>query len=62
MTSGTTTMFRQSLDEPPEQWVDLTEEQIRSALNAAYGMLQFYHSHADTFEPSAQGSAPTAVG
>ena len=48
--SGTTTMFRRSLDEPPERWIDLADRQIRDALNAASGMLEFYHSHADTFE------------
>jgi hypothetical protein len=60
MTSGTTTMFRQSLGEPPQKWVDLTEEQIRNALNAAYGMLNFYHLHADAFEPSAPASEPNS--
>jgi PD-(D/E)XK nuclease superfamily len=58
MTSGTTTMFRRALEQPPEQWVDLTDQQIRNALNVAYGMLEFYHSSADTFQATA-GVAPS---
>jgi hypothetical protein len=54
MTSGSTRMFRRTLEKPPEQWVDLTDGQIRNALTAAYGMLEYYHSNAEAFEPESE--------
>ena len=56
MTTGTTTIFRVPVEEPSEDWVDLTDAQIRKSLKVANGLLEFYNSHVQTLEPTALGS------
>jgi hypothetical protein len=50
MTSGTTTIFRVPVSEPSKDWIVLTDAQIRKSLSVANGLLEFYNSHAQTFE------------
>ncbi|PDT73058.1 PD-(D/E)XK nuclease family protein [Bradyrhizobium sp. C9] len=45
VTSGTTTMFRVSVQKPSKDWVELTDEQIRSTLEIAQQLLNFYNAH-----------------
>jgi hypothetical protein len=48
--SGTTTMFRVNVERPSEVWVDFTDQQIRKSLTIAQRLLEFYRTHAQTFE------------
>lgn len=53
VTSGTTAMFRVPVEKPSEDWIDLTDAQIRKSLKIADGLLEFYNSHHQTFDPAA---------
>jgi hypothetical protein len=56
MISGTTTIFRVPVEGPSEDWVDLTDAEIRKSLRVASGLLEFYNSHVQTSGPAALSS------
>jgi len=44
-------MFRVIVERPPSgEWVTLMDDQIRKSLKVANDLLNFYNTHANTFE------------
>lgn len=58
ISSGTTTMFRVLVEKPSKDWVELTDAQIRNALEVADELLSFHNAHVHKFEPAQANTKP----